>query len=319
MVPPPDVIERLYRSLYRIRRVEEEVVRVYPTDCIKSPVHLSIGQEAVAVGACDPLRRDDSVFGTYRNHAFYLAKGGDLKAMVAELYGKATGCAKGKGGSMHLIDVESGVMGASAVVATTIPHAVGYAYAAKLRREDSVAVAVFGDGAVEEGAFHESMNFAALKRLPVLFLCENNFYAIHSRADARRRGDNLCERARSYGMAAEQVGDNDALEIRDRVSEIVRRLRDGGGPGFLECRTYRWKEHVGPNDDWHLGYRSEEEARPWIEDDQVRRLGAMVDPGVRRAIETDVELEIREAFLFAEVSPFPEPHELTTDLFTEVP
>ena len=165
-----DIYERFYRSLYRIRRVEEEIARIYPSDKIKSPVHLSIGQEAVSVGVCEALRPKDVVFGTYRSHAYYLAKGGDLKKMVAELYGKATGCAKGKGGSMHLIDAAHGIMGASAVVGTTIPNAVGYAYALKLQRKDSVVVSLFGDGATDEGVFYESLNFAALKQLPIIFI-----------------------------------------------------------------------------------------------------------------------------------------------------
>src|SRR2546421_7608340 len=155
--------DRFYRSLYRIRRVEEEIAKVYPTDKIKSPVHLSIGQEAVSVGVCEALRAEDVVFGFYRSHALYLAKGGDLRRMIAELYGKVTGCAHGKGGSMHLIDVAAGVMGTSAVVATTIPQAVGYAYAMKVRQQAGLVVSFLGDGAVEEGVFHESLNFAALK------------------------------------------------------------------------------------------------------------------------------------------------------------
>src|SRR5262245_9117194 len=163
--------ERLYRSLYRIRRVEEEISRVYPTDCIKSPVHLSIGQESVSVGVCEAIAPDDIVFGSYRSHAYYLAKGGDLNAMIAELYGKATGCAKGKGGSMHLVDVARGVMGASAVVGTTIANAIGYAYAVKLRQEPRAVICFFGDGATDEGVFHESLNFAALKQVPLIFVC----------------------------------------------------------------------------------------------------------------------------------------------------
>src|ERR1700677_3146591 len=164
--------ERLYRSLYRIRRVEEEVARVYPTDRIKSPVHLSIGQEAVSVAVCEALRPSDVVFGTYRCHALYLTKGGDLKQMIAELYGKATGCAKGKGGSMHMIAPKAGVMGTSAVVGTTIANAIGYAYAMKLQQRDTVVASFFGDGATEEGVFHESLNWASLKGLPIIFVCE---------------------------------------------------------------------------------------------------------------------------------------------------
>ena len=162
--------DKIYRALYRIRRVEEEIINVYSTDKIKSPVHLSIGQEAVSVGACLALEPKDIVFGTYRGHALYLAKGGNLKRMIAELYGKATGCAKGKGGSMHLIDVSAGVMGGSAVVGTTIANAIGYAYALKYQKKDSVVVSFFGDGAVDEGVFHESLNFAALKKLPIVFI-----------------------------------------------------------------------------------------------------------------------------------------------------
>ncbi len=317
MVPEPELIERLYRSLVRIRRVEEDVARVYPTDKIKSPVHLSIGQEAVAVGVCDALRRDDVLFGTYRDHATYLAKGGDLRAMIAELYGKATGCAKGKGGSMHLIDVAAGAMGASAVVATTIPHAVGYAYALRLRRSDRIVVSMFGDGAADEGAFHESLNWAGVKRLPVIFVCENNQYAIHSHHLSRHASDNLCERARAYGMPAERIEGNDVLAIRERMAAAVVALRGGRpGPVFLECMTYRWKEHVGPGEDYQAGYRDRAELRPWVEGDPVARLAERV-PGPRRArILEEVEREIRDAFEFAERSPLPDPSELHTDVFT---
>lgn len=308
--------EQFYKSLYRIRRVEEEIARVYPTDKIKSPVHLSIGQEAVAVGVCEALRSDDVVFGTYRSHASYLAKGGDVKKMIAELYGKVTGCAKGKGGSMHLVDVAHGVMGTSAVVGTTIPNAVGYAYALKLKRKDSIVVSFFGDGGTDEGVFHESMNFAALKSLPVIFVCENNFYAIHTHLLRRHKNTNICERARSYGMPAEQIPDNDILSIYEKVNTAVQALRRGeGGPYFFECLTYRWKEHVGPNDDFHLGYRSREEAASWVEKDQVRRLAELIDPGRRHEIEAEVEAEIQEAFAFAEASPFPAADELYADVY----
>lgn len=310
--------DQFYRSLYRIRRVEEEVARIYPTDKIKSPVHLSIGQEAVAVGVCAALRPDDIVFGTYRGHALYLAKGGDLKKMIAELYGKATGCARGKGGSMHLIDPEARVMGASAVVGTTIPQAVGYAYALRLQRKDAVVASIFGDGAVDEGVFHESLNFAALKHVPVIFICENNCYAIHSHQRDRQPIDNICERARAYGIPAERIDDNDVLRIYACVKRAVHEIRtDGSGPRFFECMTYRWKEHVGPNEDFHAGYRLRREAEPWFETDQVNRIGNLLEPIVRRKIESEVEAEIREAFAFAEESPFPADEELYTDLFRE--
>jgi TPP-dependent pyruvate/acetoin dehydrogenase alpha subunit len=310
------MVERFYKVLYRIRRVEEEIAAVYPTDKIKSPVHLSIGQEAVSVGVCEALRQDDVVFGSYRSHALYLAKGGDLKKMIAELYGKIDGCAKGKGGSMHLVDVQARVMGASAVVGTTIAQAVGFAYALKLQRSNAVVISFFGDGAVDEGVFHESLNFAALKSLPIVFICENNFYAIHTHQSLRQKLANICERARVYGMPAEQIPVNDPLQIYERVSETVGKLRSGEtGPFFFECLTYRLKEHVGPNDDFHLGYRTRDEAEPWIENDPVKRLGDRLEPAQRHKVEAEVDAEIREAFAFAEQSPFPEVAELYTDVF----
>jgi TPP-dependent pyruvate/acetoin dehydrogenase alpha subunit len=309
--------KRLYRSLYRIRRVEEEVARVYPTDKIKSPVHLSIGQEAVSVGVCAALAPHDVVFGTYRGHALYLAKGGDLKAMVAELYGKATGCTGGKGGSMHLIAAEQGVMGTSAVVGTTIANAVGYAYALRYRRQDAIVASFFGDGATEEGVFAESLNFAVLKRLPILFICENNRYAIHTHQNRRQGNPAICERARAYGLPAECIDSNDFLLLCERARDIVQKIRSGGGPSFLEVLTYRWKEHVGPGQDYHLGFRTPEEAEPWIAADPVRRLGEALEPWTRTRLEKEVEEEIAAALAYAEASPFPEPEELYQDVFKE--
>src|SRR3954447_20528685 len=240
------MLERLYKSLYRIRLLEEELARVYPTDKIKSPIHLSIGQEAVSVGVCEALRPDDVVFGSYRGHALYLAKGGCLRAMIAELFGRLDGCAKGKGGSMHLIDPDAGVMGTSAVVGTTIPNAAGYAYALRHRGSDAVVVSFFGDGATEEGVFAESLNFAALKRLPLLFVCENNQYAIHTHQSRRQAGPPIWERARAFGVPAERVEDNDVLHLHRRAQEVIAEMRGGAGPHFFEVMTYRWQEHVGP-------------------------------------------------------------------------
>jgi TPP-dependent pyruvate/acetoin dehydrogenase alpha subunit len=308
---------RLYRSLYRIRRVEEEVARVYASDKIKSPVHLSIGQEAVSVGVCDALRPDDVVFGTYRGHAMYLAKGGDMAAMVAELYGKVGGCTRGKGGSMHLIDTECGVMGTSAVVGTTIANAAGFAYALKVRRSDAVVVSFFGDGATEEGVFAETLNFAVLKKLPVLFVCENNGFAIHTAQSQRQGLPDVCARARAYGMPAERVDGNDVLALRDRAEAAIERMRGGEGPQFIEATTYRWREHVGPGQDFHLGYRDQSACDAAQQRDAVRALAALLDAKDRALIESSVELEVREAFEFAEASPFPTTDDLTTDIFTE--
>ncbi len=310
--------EGFYRALYRIRRVEEEIARIYPTDKIKSPVHLSIGQEAISVGVCEALAPDDVVFGTYRSHALYLAKGGDLNQMIAELYGKVTGCARGKGGSMHLVDVTHGVLGTSAVVGTTIANAVGYAYGVKYKGTGQVVASFFGDGATDEGVFHESLNFAALKRLPVIFVCENNLYAIHTHQTRRQAHPHICEKARAHGIPAERIEGNDLFAIYERVGSAAQAIRDGsGGPFFFECMTYRWKEHVGPSEDYHLGFRTREEADPWMKNDWVLRVARMLEPEARREIETTVEDEIRAAFDFAESSPFPEFHDLTRDVFKE--
>ena len=307
---------KFYRSLYRIRRVEEEIARIYPSDKIKSPVHLSIGQEAVSVGVCEALAPDDIVFGSYRSHAMYLAKGGDLNQMMAELYGKATGTARGKGGSMHLIDTSQGVMGTSAVVGTTIPQAVGFAYAQRLQRKSSIVVSFFGDGATDEGVFYESLNFAALKELPIIFVCENNSYAIHTHQLNRQRYANICDRVRPFGMPAESIED-DVFQVYERIRTAAQSLRQGGsGPFFFECMTYRWKEHVGPNDDFQLGYRSIEEAEPWFKNDQVERLAGMLDLELRIHIEQEVEDEIQSAINFAETSPFPDEAELYDHVFT---
>jgi len=308
---------RLYRALYRVRRLEEEVARVYATDKIKSPVHLSIGQEAVSVGVCDALRPSDVVFGTYRGHALYLAKGGDLNAMVAELYGKATGCTKGKGGSMHLIDPEAGVMGMSAVVGTTIANAAGYAYAFKARRSDAVVASFFGDGASEEGVFAETLNFAVLKQLPVLFVCENNGYAIHT-PQARRQGKaDIRGRAEAYGLPAERLDGNDVVGLRQRTAEVVAGIRAGDGPHFFEVTTYRWREHVGPGGDYQLGYRPLAECEPWVAADPVRKLAAALPAAEREDIEAEIDREVAAAFAFAEDSPYPDAAELMTDIYKE--
>jgi TPP-dependent pyruvate/acetoin dehydrogenase alpha subunit len=309
--PDADLLARLYRSLRRIRRVEEEIVRAYPSDKIKSPVHLSIGQEAVAVGVCEALAPQDVAFGTYRGHAMYLAKGGDLRRMIAELYGKIDGCARGKGGSMHLVDVAKGAMGTSAVVATTIPNAVGYAYALKRRREPRVVVSFHGDGATEEGVFAESLNFAALKRLPILFVCENNGYAIHTHQRQRQAIPDICPRVRAHGVTAELIADGDVFHIHQAAGAAAAALRAGqAGPHLIECVTSRWVEHVGPGEDFGLGFRSRDEIAPWTKYDQMARLGDMLPNGEREAIDRQIEAEIKDAFAFAEQSAFPGPEEL---------
>lgn len=312
-----DLTERLYRQVRLIRRVEEEVARVYPTDCIKSPVHLSIGQEAVSVGVIDVLEAEDIVAPTYRGHAAYLAHGGSLEGMLAELFGKVEGCAKGRGGSMHLIDIERGILGASAVVGTTIPIAVGYALALRREGRGRLCVAFFGDGATEEGAFYESLNFAALHRLPVLFVCENNGYAIHTPLSKRWAGQDLCERVEGFAIEYDSVEDGDIFSIRDAAHRAVTSIRQGLGPRFLEIETHRSREHVGPGIDDHIGYRDSERSAQWRARDQVSRLRSLLDE--KRACEIDAEIEaaIEAAFAFAEAAPFPDPKDLPLHVFAE--
>ena len=313
----PETVARIYRSLRLIRRTEEEIARVYLSDKIKSPVHLSIGQESVAVGVCDALGDDDVVSATYRGHAAYIAKGGDLKGMMAELYGKATGCAVGKAGSMHLVDMSRYVLGSSAVVGTNIPLAVGYGLSLKREGAGRAVACFLGDGATEEGVFSESLNFAALHRLPVLFVCENNGYAIHTPIDDRWATRALCERVATYGIPARQVPDGNVFRIREAASQGLEGIRAGEGPRFVECITYRWKEHVGVGEDYDAGYRSREELEPWARNDPVALTGAMMADAQRLFIDEAVEREVAAALDFAENSPWPDPEELFTHVFAD--
>jgi pyruvate dehydrogenase E1 component alpha subunit len=313
--PSAEDTTRIYGKLRTIRRVEEEIARIYPSDKIKSPVHLSIGQEASAVGVCDALRDNDIVAPTYRGHAAYLAKGGDLRGMFAELYGKGAGCGGGKAGSMHLIDMEHGVLGASAVVGTTIPIALGYALALEREGRGRVAVAFFGDGATEEGVFYESLNFAALHKLPVLFVCENNFFAIHTPIEKRWATRRLCERVGTFGIPTRLIDDSDTLAIRRATSEFVDAMRKGAGPAFMECHSWRWREHVGPAEDYDAGYRSRNELEKWQGQDPVEAIGKMLNAAVRQRLDAAIETHIAGAVEFAENAAWPAPEDLLTHAY----
>jgi TPP-dependent pyruvate/acetoin dehydrogenase alpha subunit len=308
-------LARCYAQLLRIRRVEEEIIRLYPTDKIKSPVHLSIGQEAVSVAVCDQLSREDVLFATYRGHAAYLAKGGDMNAMWAELYGKAAGCGRGKAGSMHLVDTSVNMMGTSAIVASSIPDAVGYALAVKMRGENRIVVCFFGEGAADEGVTQESLNFASLRRLPILFVCENNEYAIYSHVSARLAGYGLCERYRALGIPCEREESGDFLAMHEAAGRGIADVRRGLGPRFIELKTARWRDHVGPDEDRHHGYRSDARLNAAITSDQLPRIGRLLPDETRRDITNAVEREIADAIAFAEASPFPEDEEIFDHVF----
>jgi pyruvate dehydrogenase E1 component alpha subunit len=295
----------------RIRHVEEEIAARYTEWKMRCPTHLSIGQEAVASAVGAVLARDDLAVSGHRAHAHYLGKGGDLPAMIAELYGKATGCCRGRGGSMHLVDLAAGFEGSTAIVANSIPVGVGLALAAKLKGTGQVACIFFGDGAVEEGAFYESVNFAAVKRLPVLFLCENNFYSVYTHLDVRQpAGRRIHEMAAGLGLASDEGDGNDVEAVYRMTAAAVAGIRRGEGPRFLEFQTYRHREHCGPNFDDDLGYRSEEEVRRWQADDPIPRYeGRLIGDGVvseadLASMQARIADEVDEAFAFAEASPF---------------
>jgi pyruvate dehydrogenase E1 component alpha subunit len=315
-----EIISRLYKSMLLIRRIELRIAEIYHTDAIKSPVHLSVGQESIAVGVCDPLEKDDIVSNTYRCHATYIAKGGNLREMMAELYGKQTGCAGGKAGSMHLIDLKNGVLGASAVVGTTIPVAAGYALALQNEARETgrqrVVVALCGDGGTEEGCFYETINFAALKKLPIVFVCENNRLAIHTPLEKRWATERLCERIATYDIKTYKIDDADVFKVRNTIADVVSDIRKNrAGPFFIECATYRWLEHVGPLDDHGDAYRDKKEYQSWKENDQIARLAQMLDEKTRSQIEQEVTLALEDAEQFAEQSPYPAAEELYAHVY----
>jgi TPP-dependent pyruvate/acetoin dehydrogenase alpha subunit len=313
----------MYGQLTRIRHVEEQIADLYSEQEMRCPVHLSIGQEAVAVGVSSALEIGDYVMSGHRAHSHYLAKGGDLNSMLAEIYGKETGCSSGKGGSMHLIDKSVGFMGATPIVASTIPIAVGMAFAAKQRGENRVVVSYFGEGSTEEGVFHEALNFAVLKKLPVIFVCENNLYSVYSPLDVRQpEGRRVSDVASGFGVVTESGDGNDVESVADITERAVARAKNGEGPSFLEFSTYRWLEHCGPNYDNDIGYRTEAEFLDWQQNDPVRKYrdllisrGTIENKDVDQ-IDSDNSSAMNAAVKFAKESPFPQVSTVTTDVYS---
>jgi len=295
----------LYRRLLLLRRTEERIVAEYPKYEMRSPAHIYMGQEAVAVGVCAALEKKDSLFPYYRSHGWYLAKGGDIRAMIAELHGRQTGCSGGWGGSMHLIDLRAGVMGTSAIVAGSMSHAVGAALAFGAKKTGAIAAVCFGDGGAEEGVFHESLNFAALRRLPVVFVCENNLYATNTHIRFRQAQPGIYRFAAAYGIHGAQVDGNDVLKVYAEASRAVERARRGEGPSLLEFATYRYLEHCGIYEDYELGHRTAEEANRWKAQDPLLKAQDFVTAQERERMETEIRQTIDEAFEFARKSPFP--------------
>lgn len=295
----------LFRSMLRIRRVEEALADRYAEQEMRCPMHLCIGQEAIAVGVCAALSDNDVMFSNHRAHGHYLAKGGNLNAMVAELYGRSTGCCGGRGGSMHLIDLNAGFMGATPIVGGTVPLAVGAAWAVALKGEERVSVVFFGDGCFEEGVVHESLNFAALHRLPMIFVCENNQFSVYTRLSERQPDRPIYRLAEAYGMAAYAGDGNDVEEVLAIAKTAVDNARRGQGPQFIELKTYRWREHCGPNFDDDLDYRTAEEREEGLKGCPIAKFALLLEQGnptfpvdVAR-FEAEIREEIAAAFSFA--------------------
>lgn len=308
-----DNLAHLTKQLIRIRTVEERISEAYRDQLMRCPTYFSIGQEAVAVGVGAALAREDLTFAAHRNHAHYLAKGGNLQSMVSELYGKADGCAGGRGGSLHLIDRDAGFMGSTPIVGSTIPIAVGSAFASKLCGRSNVTAVFFGDGATEAGIFYESLNFAAVHHLPVLFVCENNLYSIYSTLEPRQPAQRrIADLTAATGVRSKSIDGQDVQLVYEVAHAEIERLRAGDGPAFLECMTYRYSQHVGPGSDDHLGYRSAQEVAYWKARDPVSiAAGRVESSGVMTHAEIDswrevVDNEILEAIQRAQAAPFPE-------------
>lgn len=303
---------RLLRNMHRIRMVEEEIAARYSEGKIRCPTHLSTGQEGVPGAIAECLLPTDYAVSTHRGHAHYLAKGGDLQAMIAEIYGKATGCSRGKGGSMHLVDLGVGFMGTSAIVGNSIPIGVGLALSSQYRQTNQVSCVFLGDGATEEGVYYESLNFAAVRNLPVLFVCENNLYSVYSPLDVRQPpGRCIATVASSMGLKTVKGDGNDVLAVYDDCTRAIADIRIGGGPWLVEYSVYRWREHCGPNFDNDIGYRTIAEYEHWRRREPIshlrdRLMGWVTDLEAREAdMQREIRREVDAAFDFAEASPFP--------------
>jgi TPP-dependent pyruvate/acetoin dehydrogenase alpha subunit len=313
-IPSRNVLRKLYVMMLKIRRAQEKIAEIYPQipRKIQMPVHLCTGHEAIPAGVCANLLPGDRVYAPLRNHGHYLAIGGDLKALFAELYGKETGCSHGKGGSMNLTDINRGFF-TSGIVAGCIPVAVGSSLAFKMRGEKKVVACFFGDSACEEGIWHESMNFAALKKLPIVFICENNFYAVKSHIPARQAKDNIYQRAENYGMPGTRIDGNDVLKVFQTAKKFIERARRGEGPALVEARTYRWRQHCENtffNPDLLEG-RPKDEYGAWFKrcpiklyENYLLRTKVLRRSDLEK-ISSEIDREIDEAIHFAEESSLP--------------
>ena len=317
-----DVLIDLHRRMVRIRLFEEGAGKLMEAGRMPGFLHLYVGQEAVAAGVMTALRDDDAITSTHRGHGHAVAKGANLKGMYAELFGKVTGYCRGRGGSMHINDLSISMLGANGIVGGGIPHAVGAALAATYRGEDSVGVSFFGDGASNIGAFHESANLAAVLKLPVLFVCENNGYAEYTPAAKHMLLENVADRAASYGMPGEIVDGMDAVAVYRASLRLVERARAGDGPALLEAKTYRYYDHQGVKG-LRIKYREQEEIDDWKTRDAITALEVrLVEAGIASADEleavwTDTRQEVEEAIEYGDKSPYPDPADLLENVYTD--
>jgi len=318
MIPSKEKLLEMYRKMLEIRQFEEEVYELYGQNLVPGTIHLYVGQEAVAVGVCANLCREDYVVSTHRGHGHCIAKGADLKRVMAEILGKKTEYCKGKGGSMHIADFSVGILGATSVVGAGIPIAVGAGLSIKLRGTDQVVACFFGDGASNQGTFHEGINMAAIWKLPVLFVCENNLYAMGTRQSRVMLIENISERAAAYGIPGVTVDGNDVLAVYEAAREAVERAKRGEGPTLIECKTYRHKGHSRMDP---ATYRPKEEVEYWLKKDPIPRFkNKLLEMGIlteeeAKGIEEQVSREIEEAVKFALESPYPEPEEALKDVY----
>ncbi len=306
-----DIKLSLFESMLRIRMVEERLADLYAEQEMRCPMHLCIGQEAIAVGVSHALTKEDKVFSNHRAHGHYLAKGGDLLAMIAELYGRDIGCCGGRGGSMHMIDQSVGFMGATPIVGGTVPLAVGSAWASKLMNDCLVTTVYFGDGCFEEGVLHESMNFAALHQLPVLFVCENNDFSVYTKLEYRQPKRPIFKVAEAHSIKSQGADGNDIELVYKISNDAIAEIRNGSGPQFLEFSAYRWLEHCGPDFDDHLNYRTKEEvdfgkkACPVLRyKEQLVKNEILTDQKISE-ISEKIEIEINQTFEKAKVARLP--------------
>jgi 2-oxoisovalerate dehydrogenase E1 component len=311
----------LYRIMLLIRRTEEQMARAHAMGLIPGACHTYVGEEAVATGVCANLRDDDAVFSTHRGHGHALAKGVPAREVAAELFGRVTGCSKGRGGSMHLFKPEVGMMGTSGIVGPCILQATGAGYTFKLLNTDRVGVAFFGDGAVSNGAFHEGLNMAAIWELPVLFICENNMYATEVPFSSATRNTDVAARAATYGLSAVAVDGNDVFAVYEAARQAVERARRGEGASLIECRTYRTRAHAEGMRD--AGYRTIEELDSWKRRDPIETYRQrVIEAGLASAddfaaVDAEIKATVDEAVQFATNSPFPDPTTVANYVFSD--